>query len=119
VIVNAGLNLDRDWIHGDTVNPPDYIAIGTGTTGVTAEQTALENEILRKQVSYKSKPGNGQTLHEIEILTTEANGQTITEIGEFNDATAGTMWCRITGFSIPKTSEFSLKIQIITVCERP
>jgi len=119
MIVNAGLNLDRDWIHGDTVNPPDYIAIGIGTTEALATDTALENEILRKQVSYKNKPSDGQTLHEIELTTAEANGYTITEIGEFNDATAGTMWCRITGFSIPKTSEFSLKIQIITVCERP
>jgi len=119
LIVNAGLNLDRNWLYGDSVNPPSHIAIGTGTNQVLATQTALENEVLRKAISGKSKPATGQVLFEVEIGTNEANGYALTEVGLFNDATAGDMISRVVHPAINKTSDFSLKYQIIIKNRRP
>jgi len=119
MITNSGLNLTRDLLNGDAVNAPSHIAIGTGTTSPLATDTALEAEVLRKAISAKSKPSTGQVLFEIEVGTTEANGYDLTEVGLFNDSTAGTMVSRVVHPAISKTSDFSLKYQIIIVTERP
>ena len=119
MITNSGLNLTRDLLNGDTVNTPSHIAIGTGTTSPKATDTALETEVLRKAISAKSKPATGQVLFEITVGTTEANGYNLTEVGLFNSSSGGTMVSRVVHPAINKTSDFSLKYQIIIITERP
>ena len=59
MIVNAGLNLMRDLLVDPVKEPPSHFAVGTGTTAVTAGDTALETEVERKTIETKTLSGHG------------------------------------------------------------
>ena len=112
MIVNAGLNLIRDFFNGDSPTPPSHLAIGTGTTAVNAADTELGSEVLRKTISKEEKSNAGVIEYFVNISSTEANGNNLSEIGIFNASSGGTMILRKTHLAYQKTSSFGVKIVI-------
>ena len=119
MIMNDGLDLLRDFIHGDSVTSPSHMAVGDGTSFPQATETTLINELLRKTFSTQTKGTTGKETLEMTILTSEANGEDLSEIGIFNHATTGDMLNRIVFDPIAKTSAFELKIEIELTEARP
>lgn len=117
MIVNAGLNQTRNWMAGDSINHPDYIAVGTGTTAPQPTDTALQNEIVRNDAT-EIKGAAGIVTYQITIGTTQGNGNTITESGVFDQASGGTMTLRSVFSGIDKTSDIEVKIEHEVKCER-
>lgn len=119
MIMNDGLDLVRDFLHGDSVNAPSHMAVGVGTATEKATDTTLGSEVLRKTFSGTTKGTVGKETYEMTILTTEANGNDLSEVGIFNAASAGDMLNRIVFTPISKTSAFELKIEIEITEARP
>lgn len=103
MIMNGGFDLLISTLinSSDRPNPLGYIAIGTGTTAVSANQTTLANEKYRKAGTWSWVSGS-----KIFTITSEwARGAvtgTITEGAVFNASSGGTMFDRIV-FSTPFT----------------
>ena len=115
VFTNVGKNKIRDWFAGDSPTVPLGMGIGTGTTAPLVTDTALETETSREafEGGYPLKPANYEVVFQREIDTSEENGNTLTEIGLFDNATSGgNMFCRQVFDGIAKTSDFSLKMNI-------
>lgn len=91
IITDAGLNELAKLLAGQGT-PFAYIALGTGTTGPSASDTALENEVIRKPASA-SVSGNKVTFKAI-INPGDLVGVNITEIGLFNAPSGGTLYYR-------------------------
>lgn len=116
MITDIGLNFFRDALRGTITNAEiTYIAVGTGSTAVSASDTQLANEIFRKPVYSKSAIGTG-ALQTIGILTEAEAVANIQEIGIFAGTTAsavvnsGAMISRIL-YSRNKTNLESIQIQ--------
>ena len=94
----------------------DNIAIGTGTTGVTAGDTTLETESMR-ETGVASRVTTAVTNDTAQLVSTFAITSTlaITESGMFNDATTGEMLNRTTFSAINLVNgdslEYTWKIQ--------
>lgn len=112
MITNDGLDLLRDWLHGDAVNAPSHMAVGSGATPPVATDTTLETEVLRKAISSKSKGTTGKVTLQLDLTTAEANGSTLTEIGTLNAASLGDLLNRLTYTGIAKTSAIELRYEI-------
>lgn len=108
LVVNAGLNLIRDLLDGDAVAGITHFAVGTGTTAVSATQTALVTQVLRDAVT--SRTSNAQQLVVGYYLASgSANGNTLWEAGLFNAASGGTMFARVKlASSIVKTASIAV-----------
>ena len=118
MIVDAWLNLIRDFLYGDTVTSPTHIAIGTGTTAASSSDTALETEILpdganRNAITSRTNPAAKKVRLQTIIAAGHANGSALTEVGALNAATGGTLMNRVIHTVINKTAAFELKIQIL------
>ena len=109
MIVNAGLNLIRDFLAGDAPTPPSHFAVGTSETAATSGDTTLGAEVERKVVTTKTISGNGILEYVGELLSTEANGNDLAEVGVLNAAAAGDLLLRITHAPYSKTADFSVK----------
>lgn len=118
IVPNDGLDLIRDWLAGDTVDDPTHIAVGTGTATPLVTDTALVTEVLREVFSQVSKGTTGKVTFEMTLATTEANGNTLTEVGIFNAASAGDLLARVVFPGIAKTSSFELKIEVEITIQR-
>lgn len=117
MIVDAFLNLLRDAIYGDAVTYPGWIAIGTGTTAASASDTALETEVFpdganRSAISSRTKPASKIMRSQMLVSAGEANGNNLTEVGELNAATGGTLTNHVIHTVIAKDASFELKYQI-------
>lgn len=101
MITDLGLNKIRDLINGKNVVPLDAansnIALGTGTTSPTANDTALEAETVRKAVDagFPRDVGVGTTEYQVSITDNEvAVDTTFTEFGLLDAASNGTLVAR-------------------------
>lgn len=65
-----------------------YLAIGTGNTIPTRDDTTLETEVFRTSVVSNERSDYGQVLSDFTIFDTDYSG-TIEEIGIFGGSTAG------------------------------
>lgn len=98
-----------------------YFAFGSGTTPATPNDTQLENEQLRKQVTQISNPTNGTVSSVLSLGSTEANNFAIREIGVFCGAGAtatansGTLLSRIVT-QIDKNSNIVLNVVRSDIC---
>lgn len=94
VVVTAGKNFTAAWLAAASQSVPfmNYIALGTGTSGATVSDTALETEIGSRVAGTISSSTN--------IWTNQASfgpgvsTGAITEAGIFSAAAAGTMLAR-------------------------
>lgn len=114
MILDAWLTVLRNYFYGDSVSPiPTHIAIGTGTTAVTASDTALETEIFptgsaRNEISATSRVATNKVKYQINIGANEANGYALTEYGLVDAATGGTLQNHLVHGAINKTASFEL-----------
>jgi len=67
-----------------------YIASGTGTTAVTAGDTALETETVRK-ARQESTTGTSDVIVSLFLGTSDANGDVLTEVGALDAASVGNL----------------------------
>ena len=112
MIVNDGLDLIRDWIGNFSVDQPSHMAIGTDNTAASATDTSLGSEVLRKALATSQQGNTGVVTVKMAVLSTEANGQSLKEVGVFNASSGGTMLNRIVHTQIDKTSSFEQRYQI-------
>lgn len=119
LITDVGLNMLRDALKGDVTDLQiKYVALGTGTTAPTNDQTKLVSEKFRKIVTNRnSDPAvPGKLYTELYIADTEANDFRCEEIGWFagvsatGAANSGIMIARIL-FSRQKSSTESWTIR--------
>jgi len=111
MILDDFIEIIRDAIYGDAITAPGWIAIGTGTTAVTASDTTLETEVSRKTAT-PSKAGDDTAAFSSTWSTAEGNGNTITEVGALNAASAGVLANRQVFPGFNKTDEYELRVQI-------
>lgn len=97
MVVDAGLNAlcgQAFDVSGSRPAVFNYVAIGTDNTDPAASQTALLAEYKRVQGTYSKDAGTGECSMDAEISIDATKA--LNECGLFNDATAGTMYCRDT-----------------------
>lgn len=102
-------NAQLDELAGHMASLIADVAVGTGTTEATATDTSLESELLRKAAST-SDGATGEKTYIMRLLSSEANGSDISEVGVFDSD--GTMYGRITFDGISKTSDFEIQFEI-------
>jgi hypothetical protein len=101
-----------------------YIALGTGTTAAAVGDTALETEIsdsglerASATVSYETIVTSGDTLQLVkEFIAT--GDKSVTEIGIFNDASAGTLGGRTVKTAVPLETGDIYKITYSVILSR-
>ena len=101
--------INADWTYG---------AIGTGTAAESSSDTALGNEVLRKARQETTTTSDSRTVS-LWIDSTEANGNTIGEMGFFDAASGGNMFVRHKlASTINKTSDIELwfDVQVTVSC---
>lgn len=112
----AGKNSLASRMVGAEKGQVTYFAVGTGDTSAgnapDASDVALNDELMRKQISVRSSTGNTANFR-VFFNTSEAN-DTLTEIGLFGDdasitADSGTLFARAS-ISKTKTSAETLTI---------
>jgi len=91
--VDAGLNLLRDRLAGLSSAYATHLAVGTGTTAVSAAQTTLATEVFRDALTNATASSKAATL-KYYLAAGSANGNTLREIGLFTASTGGTMIAR-------------------------
>jgi len=106
VITNVGKAQVAGLINGVVTTPFKYIAIGTGTTSPSANNTALENEIARKAGSTSRSSTNvSNDTAVVETTFSSADGlsgsHNVSESGLFDAASGGHMLARQTFTAIP------------------
>lgn len=96
LVVTAGKELVAANLQGGTVNPINYMALGTGTTDSQADptDTALETEIDRNALTTAGGSVSGAVVtYEATWVPGDGTGA-ITEAGLFTTETGGTMLAR-------------------------
>ena len=107
LVVDAGLQQFIDIAKGDNTSPILYAAVGTSATAVAAGQTVLGGEVFRNNLTTSSRSGNIWTMTYY-LSSTQANGSSLQEYGEFNALTLGVMLARATYTAIAKTSSITV-----------
>jgi len=89
LIVNAGLNLQRDGLKGDVSDIEiKYLAWGGDSTAVAVTDTKLVSEFGRKPMTSKTAGGVGVLTSYCFINSYEGNSPQIEELGWFAGVTA-------------------------------
>ena len=95
LVVDAGLNLIRDFLDGDAPTAITHFGYGTGTNAVTAADTALQTQTARATLTSKVGTVSKQWQATYYMSSTTGNGNTYGEVGLFNAASGGTMFARV------------------------
>ena len=109
VLTTLLLNRTRDDVKVDLEVIYTHASIGTGTTTPVIGDTALEFEVFEDVIDdFGTAVANAITASLL-VLTTEGNGNSITEIG-FKDGLTGTanLWNHDLITAINKTSDIQL-----------
>lgn len=110
VVVNGGRDRIAALIAQDSTAFPSHIGIGTDNTAAEPTDTALGAEVDRNAIVSDSAL-NGVATFKAFFGKTEANGNTIAEVGMFDQASGGTMFCRsILSSTIAKDATKSITI---------
>lgn len=98
MIVDAGLDLIRDWITGGAGSPPTHIGVGIGTTAPTQGNTVLNNEVYpTTSRTSGDKSRTEDVVHfKMNMATGDGSTATYSEHGLFTNSTTGTMFSRLT-----------------------
>ena len=112
MITNTGLNLVRDLIGDIGVTAPSHMAVGTNNTAESETDTALGAEAHRNALGTSQQGATGIITLKMTLLSTQANGNSLKEVGVLNAASGGTLLDRITHTQIDKTSLFEQRYQI-------
>ena len=109
-VTDVGTNKIRDFLGGTKTGYPTYMAWGTGSTQIETTDTVLENEVERNALNAVSRPLEAR--FESTLTTAEGNGSSISRLGLFNDASAGSMFIEPDMSSISKNSGYEIQTQI-------
>lgn len=110
VVVNLGINRFAALIAQDSSAFPSHIAIGTDATAALPTDVSLGAEVDRNAIVQDFAAGAVATFRAF-FDKTEANGNTIAEVGMFDQASGGTMFCRsILSSTIAKDATKSITI---------
>jgi len=115
-ITNAGLAEVAGLLNGATSGPFDYIAVGTGTTGAAAGDTALETETvdsgLARAQGTASRITTAQTNDTAQVTKTFSvtGSVAVTEAGLLDAASSGVLLARQTFSAINVANGDSLQI---------
>jgi len=109
MIVDTGLDFITYAISRSTT-PMAYIAAGDGSTAADHADTTLESELGRVATIGYDDTSPGIIRFRAIFESNQANGN-IQEFGIFNDATAGTMFCRsVLGSSFTKDTSILVRV---------
>lgn len=117
--VRAAMLMDSDTYAADAL-AIKYFAFGTGTTAPTVNDTQLEAEVYRKQVTQISRPSAANVQSILSLLASECN-VTIREIGVFCGpaataaANSGNLLSRVS-VNIEKNSNIVLNVTRTDIC---
>lgn len=119
VVTTIALNNMRDASVATINNNYTHIAVGTVNTAPAVSDTALGGEVLRKPFQETTGPTGGVLTTSMRISTTEANGNTLVEIGVFDESSGGTMASRnlITSLAKDNTKEVWIDIRYAFIAE--
>jgi len=110
VVVNNGVARIAAIIAQDSSAFPSHIAIGTDATAAATTDTALGAEVDRNAIVTDFATGAVATFKAF-FGKSEANGNTIAEVGMFDQASGGTMFCRsVLSSTIAKDATKSINI---------
>jgi len=112
LIVTDGLNWVRDRLLGTETDQITHMARGSGSTAVTAADSALDTETERDAVTSTVVSSASITWQYLEG-TTSNNGQTFREAGLFDAASSGTMFNRWVHTDIEKTSAKQILYSVV------
>lgn len=120
IIVNGGLALIAKRLFS-AVDAATYLAIGSGTTAATATDIALESEFTGSGLERKTgTPASATTTVADDSVLYDATwyptgSGTVSEVGIFNDAAAGTMVGRrvFTGRYVENGDNIRIKYKVI------
>ena len=114
LVVNGYRDVVNEFMAGTFTNPIKRISVGTGghvlgdiTTPVPPQltDTALETELLLKDIDSFSRPSTDEVEYTVTFATFEAIGE-ITEAGLFADD--GSMVARVTFTNVTKTGALNM-----------
>lgn len=110
VVVTVGKNFLANWLTQATQADyfMRYIALGTGTAGATAADTALQIELATRVAGTLTPSGN--VWQNVASFGPGVNTGAITEAGIFSANAAGTMFARQTFGVITKAAGDSLQV---------
>jgi hypothetical protein len=112
-LTNDGRNAIRDFLQSDL----DDMAVGTDGTDPSATDTALGNEVLRKAFKSEKDTGDGSGQYDMRVLSTEANGSALRELGLYTGG--GALYARIAFAEINKTSDFEVEFEVTATVQNP
>ena len=88
LFVSRGLEVLADALAGSGTYSAEgnvtHMAVGTGTTAVSAADVALVTEVFRGALTRVTRSGTGGVVCELYLTSTQANGSTLTEAALFN-----------------------------------
>ena len=116
VNTNDALGVIKQMIIDHLKSTYKYFALGTGTTPDSSNDTALENEVFRKEITEIEESATS-VLFRCYLATTEANGYTLTEFGIFDSASNGRMLFRKVFGGITKTEEIEVWFELEEVVD--
>lgn len=91
-----------------TINKPSHMAIGTGTSGPAAGDTALGTELDRNALTSKTRSTNVVTM--VGDWAAGDGTGTITEAGIFDASSSGNLYVRAVFGAISKSASDTLRI---------
>ena len=94
LVVDSGLNLIRDRLAGTSSLYVTHLAVGTSATAASAAQTAMVAEMFRNSLTQTISSTSKQIQFKYYLSASEANGNTLREIGLFTASSSGTMVAR-------------------------
>lgn len=106
LILNVGFDFIANAIGASSSRPAvmGYTAVGTGSTAVSASQTALTTELARKAATYAHSAGTKVLTFTTTFNAGEATGA-ITEAGICNASSGGIFLDRVTFAVINKAAD--------------
>ena len=109
LVVATGCALVASRLSDQTIAPPSHMAIGSGTVEPTKADTTLGSELHRNEFSVGASRNGAQVTYKALFGAGEGTGA-VTEVGIFNDASAGMMLNRATFAVVNKAPTDSLEI---------
>jgi len=109
--MNAGTREIRDWLNGGIGNYPTYIAWGSGSINISANNTAIETETQRNAITRYDTSLDKIAMFESVLGVSEASGNNINRIGLFNASSIGDIFIYDSPPNIEKTVTFNVLTQ--------
>jgi hypothetical protein len=104
LVVDAGLDLLRDLLCGDSSDVITHIAYGSDSTAAAAGQTELESQTGSRFAYDSVNKSAGQLVFDHYLDDGDGDMGDLKEAGLFTADVGGTMFCRATFSTIDKTA---------------